>query len=271
MKRTILLFIAGSFPVLLFAQQPEAIHLSKGEPLPMLTVFRPKKDPSKGTAIIICAGGAYAGRSDEGEGKKPAKRLAAAGITAFLLDYRLPKGNDTLPLYDARLAMDYIRIHHKELHIDPNKVGIMGFSAGGHLASTAGAHFRNANERPDFLVLAYPVISMADSLTHTWSRAELLGKNITAEKIKYYSNELQVTDQTPGTFITHAMDDPGVSVNGSLLFYAALLQHHVPAQLFLYAQGGHAYDIENHAAKVQWIEPCIEWIKQMKWKKQDEK
>jgi acetyl esterase/lipase len=260
----VLLLIAGA------AQAQQVIHLIPGSELPKLTVFRPTKAGSKGTAVIICPGGGYGGRSDEGEGVKPAKKLKTAGITAFLLDYRLPEGNDTIPLHDARLALRYLRAHAKTFHIDPAKIGMMGFSAGGHLVATAGTHFTNAIDRPDFMIMAYPVISMINGLTHQGSRDNLLGPHPDTAKVILYSDELQVTDQTPGTFITHAMDDPGVPVNNSLYFDAALLQHHVPVRLFLYAHGGHAFDIENQSAKVQWIDDCIDWIKNEDWKKKNE-
>jgi len=245
----------------------EIIHLLPGSDLPALTVYRPLNDRSKGTAAIICPGGAYAFRTEEDEGSKPAKRLNEAGITAFVLDYRLPKGNDTLPLHDAFTAIRYIREHHAAWKIDQNKLGILGFSAGGHLAATAATHFKSALERPDFLVLAYPVISMTDELTHLWSRDDLLGKNPDTAKIRLYSDELQVTGDTPGTFISHAMDDRSVKVENSLYFVAALQQHHVPVELFLYAHGGHAYDIYNRTAKVQWIDACIDWLKTEGWKR----
>jgi len=250
---------------LVSAQQ--LIHLYGDNDLPTLTVYRPVKDRFKGAAVIICPGGAYAFRSTDGEGTRPARLFADSGITAFVLDYRLPAGNDTIPLRDAKAAIRYLRLHHNEFSVDTGRIGIMGFSAGGHLAATSGTHYSNNLERPDFMVLAYPVISMTDSLTHTWSRSELMGKDTTPEKIKYYSNEMQVTDNTPGTFITHSMDDAGVSVKNSLYFEAALLQHHVPVELFLYANGGHAFDIHNKSAAVQWTEVCIPWIKQGKWKK----
>lgn len=259
-----LLILILLLPSLCFAQ--EVIHLNGDDALPTLNVFRPKKTNKKGIAIIICPGGAYAFRSDEGEGFTPAKKLAETGITAFVLDYRLPKGNDTVPLYDAKTAITYIRANAGTYKVDPHKVGIMGFSAGGHLAATLGTHFTTKENRPDFMVLAYPVISMTDSLTHTRSRSELMGDHPTAEKIIYYSNELQVTDDTPPTFIVHAIDDPAVPVKNSLYFEAALLQHHVPVQLFLYAHGGHAFGIHNTTAQVQWIDDCISWIKEMRWK-----
>jgi acetyl esterase/lipase len=248
-------------------QAQEVIHLIPGSDLPKLTVYRPAKPPRHGAAVIICPGGAYAFRSDRGEGTLPAMRLAAGGITGLVLDYRLPKGNDTLPLHDALLAVRYVRTHSRAFKLDPAKIGIMGFSAGGHLAATAGTHFRDAAERPDFMVLGYAVISMADSLTHAWTKRELLGTHPDSAKVRLYSDDLQVTENTPGAFITHAMDDPGVSVKNSLYFEAALWQHHVPAQLFLYAHGGHAYGVDNRSAKVQWIDACIAWIKKEGWKK----
>jgi len=255
-----LLFFFGLLPFLLDAQDSSILKL--------LTAFKPAKDLPKGTAVIVCSGGAYAFRSDAGEGIPTCKLLQQNGITAFLLDYNLPKGNDTVPLHDALAAINFIRINSKVYNIDPHKIGILGFSAGGHLASSAGTHFHDENDRPDFMVLIYPVISFADSITHKWSRTELLGKNITQVKIKLYSNELQVIDSTSGSFIAHAMDDEGVPVANSLYFQAALSQHHVPNQIFLYAHGGHAFDIHNRTADVQWTEECIPWIKEMKWRKQ---
>ena len=245
----------------------EFISLSPSDDLALLTVFRPRKDLSKGTAVIVCSGGAYAFRFDGGEGVPACRKLQDAGITAFLLDYRLPAGNDTVPLHDAQSAIRYLQAHAKAFRLDPHKIGILGFSAGGHLASTTGTHFKNAAERPDFMVLVYPVISMADSLTHKWTRKELLGDTVTAEKIRLYSNELQVTDSTPGAFIVHAMDDDGVPVANSLYFEAALLQHHIPVQVFLYAHGGHGFSVNNKTATVQWTGACMDWIKQMKWEK----
>jgi acetyl esterase/lipase len=198
----------------------------------------------------------------------------AAGITAFLLDYRIPKAEkmdqkEVIPLTDAQRAIQYVREHAKDYKIDTTKVGIMGFSAGGHLVSTVGTHFTttllsnplNTNLRPDFMVLIYPVISFADSLTHKQSRQNLIGPDFSLERIRYYSNELQVTDNTPPTYITHGIDDKVVSVANSLYFAAALKQHHVPVQLFLYEKGAHGYGAYNKLAEVQWIDDCIDWIR----------
>ncbi|SFW78532.1 alpha/beta hydrolase [Chitinophaga sancti] len=241
--------------------------------IPTLTVYKPENGKSDGTGIIICSGGAYLGVADVVEGIPAAKKLTTAGITCFLLQYRVPDGSkmthkETVPVMDAQRAIQYVREHAKEFKIDKNKLGIMGFSAGGHLVSTLCTHLNdiyidnptNINLKPDFMALIYPVISFTDSLTHIVSRLQLIGPDITSEKIHYYSNELHVSHSTPPTFIVHAMDDDGVSVKNSLYFYAALQQHQVPAKLFLYAKGRHAFGAYNKEATIQWIDPFIEWI-----------
>ena len=245
-----------------------------GTDVPQLTVFKPKRNLAKGTAVIVCSGGSYGGRANSVEGLPACRKLMEAGITAFLLDYRLPKAEkmerkEIVPLTDAQRAIQYVREHSKQYKIDPSKLGIMGFSAGGHLVSTVGTHFseselnnpKGTSLRPDFMVLVYPVISFADSLTHKISRMNLIGPEITAEKIKEYSNELQVTGQTPPTYLTSGMDDKVVDVKNSLYFSAALRQHNVPVELFLYEKGKHGYGVNNKLANVQWIDDCIDWIK----------
>jgi len=245
-----------------------------GGEVPQLTLFKPAKDLSKGAAVIVCAGGGYGGRMDSYEGVEPCKKLNEAGITAFLLDYRLPRDQfmdhkELVPLTDAQRAIQYIRENAAQLGVNPKRIGIMGFSAGGHLAATAGTHFtktalsnpKNTSLRPDFIVLVYPVISMKDGLTHQGSRENLLGKNPDSLAVTSFSNELQVGPQTPPAYITHGMDDGLVPVANSLLFYAALKDHSVPAELMLYAHGQHGYGTHNQQAKVQWIDDCIRWIK----------
>lgn len=242
--------------------------------VPTLTVYAPQQRSSNGIAVIVCSGGGYGGRANSVEGTPAAKKLAEAGILAFLLDYRLPDSTkmynkELVPLTDAQRAIQYVREHAKQYKLNPAKIGIMGFSAGGHLVSTVGTHFSktmldnpaHTSLRPDFLVLVYPVISFADSLTHIGSRRRLIGPDLSLEKIREYSNELQVTDDTPPTYLTSGMDDQLVRVENSLYFQAALLQHHVPVRLFLYAQGDHGFGIYNIKAKVQWIDDCIDWIK----------
>ncbi|WP_207209601.1 alpha/beta hydrolase [Flavobacterium sp. 140616W15] len=152
--------------------------------------------------------------------------------------------------------------------VNPNKIGIQGSSAGGHLAATTGTHYTKSyidnplktNLRPDFMILTYPVISMTDELTHMGSRNNLLGKNASAEEIKEFSNELHVTSETPPTFITHAIDDNDVIVQNSLVFIAALQKNKVPVESFFYANGGHGFGMDNPTSDVQWIAHCIDWI-----------
>lgn len=247
--------------------------------VPQLTVFKPEQNLSNGTAVIVCSGGSYGGRANRAEGGPACKKLSEAGITAFLLDYRLPKAEtmerkEIVPLTDAQRAIQYVRENAAKYGIDPSRLGIMGFSAGGHLVSTVGTHFTKSelnnpegiSLRPDFMVLVYPVISFADSLTHSRSRMNLVGPDITPEKIRAYSNELNVTEQTPPTYLTSGLDDKTVDVKNSLYFAAALRQHRVPVELFLYEKGRHGYGVYNKEAQVQWIDDCIEWIKRERYK-----
>lgn len=247
--------------------------------VPRLTVFRPEQNLAKGTAVIVCSGGSYGGRANRTEGGPACKILSEAGITAFLLDYRLPKAEtmerkEIVPLTDAQRAIQYVRENAGKYGIDPSRLGIMGFSAGGHLVSTVGTHFTESaldnpegtSLRPDFMVLVYPVISFSDSLTHKISRMNLVGPEITPEEIRAYSGELNVTAQTPPAYLTSGMDDKLVDVRNSLYFSAALRQHGVPVELFLYEKGRHGYGVHNKEAKVQWIDHCIEWIKKERYK-----
>lgn len=247
--------------------------------MPALTVFAPPSEKATGFAIIVCSGGSYKNVANSIEGFPAAKKLSEAGITAFVLHYRVPRSDLMInkeigPIQDAQRAIQYVREHASEYHIDKNRLGIMGFSAAGHMVSTVGTHLKNIyieNKnstvlRPDFMILVYPVISFADSLTHLLSRENLIGPNITKEKVQEYSNELQVTEQTPPTFITHAIDDDVVKISNSLYFSAALEQKKIPVKLFLYAKGGHGYGVNNRTADAQWIDPCIHWVLNEDWK-----
>jgi acetyl esterase/lipase len=265
-------FYLTAFNSLSFAQ--DTVYMKKKGVRPMLIIYKSDVKDRKNTGVIVCSGGSYGRTADDEEGEPAAKMLAANGITAFLLDYRIPQGNDSLPLADAQKAIRYVREYAKDYHISPNKIGIMGFSAGGHLVSTVGTHWKNnydnvsdtSSARPDFLVLVYPVISMEDGLTHERSRRNFLGSNITPERIKEFSNELQVTDDTPSTFMAQAIDDDEVKVENSLYFEAALRQHHVPVEMFLYAKGGHGFGINNETATIQWTGACIKWIRDLSQK-----
>ncbi|MCC9135284.1 alpha/beta hydrolase [Pontibacter silvestris] len=240
---------------------------------PTLTVYLPPKDKANGTAVIICPGGGYAIVAASHEGYDVAKKFNEQGIAAFVLKYRLPNVKtstkpEIAPLQDAQQALLLVRERANEWNIDPAKVGIMGFSAGGHVASTAGTHFqqsyientKNTNLRPDFMLLIYPVISGNADIAHQGSFVNLLGKDASPEKIKKYSNEYQVTLQTPPTFLVHASDDNGVKSENSIVFYQALLRNNVPAEMHLYQNGGHGFGLINNTTKDIWFERCLNWL-----------
>ncbi len=241
---------------------------------PTLLAFFPPRDKANGTAVVICPGGGYGILAASHEGTDVAKVFNEWGVTAFVLKYRLPDDSimqqkEIGPLQDAQRAIQIVRTDASKWGIDVNKIGIMGFSAGGHLASTAGTHFTNAvipnanntSLRPDFMILLYPVISFNDSLAHMGSRNNLVGKNATAEKVAYYSNELQVTKQTPPTFLVHAKDDGGVKVQNSMVFYDALQKNGVPAEIHLYEKGGHGFGMNNKTSEDKWMDWLQAWMK----------
>jgi acetyl esterase/lipase len=255
----------------------DIIRISKVQN-PDISIYLPSKKTATGQAVVICPGGSYTILAYNWEGSDPARMLAAKGIAAIVLKYRLPDKasniNPTLsPLLDAQRAIRMVRFYAEKWNIKKNRIGIMGFSAGGHLASTAGTHFDNGNpsspdsieqqsSRPDFMMLVYPVITMSKPVMHSGSRNRLIGENADAELAKYYSNELQVTDQTPPTFLLHTMDDKTVPVENSLMFYQALRDHHVPSEMHLFPKGGHGFGLGiGMSANEKWMDLCIDWIK----------
>ncbi len=248
--------------------------------MPTLLAFLPAKEKANGTAVIICPGGGYGILAYSHEGTDVAKAFNEWGVTAFVLKYRLPDDSimtnkEIVPLMDAQRAIQLVRLNATKWNIDKNKIGIMGFSAGGHLAATAGTHFSKAvaanrngiSLRPDFLILLYPVISFTDSLAHIGSRTNLIGKNPAQEKINYYSSELQVTSQTPPTFLVHAKDDNGVKVQNSIAFYDALQKNKVPAEIHLYEQGGHGFGMNNKTSSDKWMDWLQVWMRKNGWTK----
>ncbi len=241
---------------------------------PTLEVFLPDSSITTTKAVIICPGGGYISESYKGEGILIAEAFNRQGIAAFVLKYRLP--SDSImqdkslgPLQDAQQAIKFVREHAEQWKIDPHKVGIMGFSAGGHLASTAGTHFNvsyipnkeNTSLRPDFLILAYPVISMTDSLAHMGSRNNLLGSQPAIEQIRFFSSEMQVTADTPPTWLMHAGDDTSVPVENSIRFYQALIRNTVPAEMHLYPRGNHAFILRMKPE--DWMGPLFDWLKKL--------
>ena len=247
---------------------------------PSLTAYLPPADKANGTAVIICPGGGYSIVAIDHEGFKVAEKFNEMGVAAFVLKYRIPdKKNQTdpsiAPLQDAQQAILTVRANAKKWNIDPARIGIMGFSAGGHLASTAGTHFErslidnpgNISVRPDFMLLIYPVISADIAITHSGSFKNLLGANASDEQLNLFSNEKQVTAKTPPAFLVHASDDGGVSPNNSIVFYQALLKNKIPAELHIYQNGGHGFGMHNATTKDEWMERCKNWLDKNGWLK----
>jgi acetyl esterase/lipase len=260
-------------------KEPGHTSLSKVS-RPSLTAFLPAKELANGTAVIVCPGGGYTHLAIGHEGFEVAKRLNELGIAAFVLKYRLPSDLTMIdkeigPLQDAQRAIQLVRENATSWGVDPVRVGIMGFSAGGHLASTAGTHFTRAaidnkegsSLRPDFMILLYPVISFSDSIGHRGSRDNLIGVNPTPDKVREYSNELQVTTQTPPCFIVQAGDDRTVKAQNSIDFYEALLRHGVAAELHMYPKGGHGFGLHNPSTKDQWMDRLQNWLDSNGWLK----
>lgn len=232
---------------------------------PTITAYLPARDKSGGSAMIIFPGGGYSMEGVPIESSGTAETLLDRGVAAFVVKYRLPsdvtmRDKSIGPLQDAQQAIKLVRERAKEWNIDPCKVGVMGFSAGGHLASTVGTHFskayipnqQNTNLRPDFMVLVYPLISMRDSLTHKGSRDALLGTNPNNAKIRLFSNEEQVTDQIPPTLLLHAADDQNVDVDNSGNFFEALRHHKVPVAMIIFPKGDHGLFLIR---RDEWMQP----------------
>jgi len=247
---------------------------------PSLTVFLQPKEKASGAAVIICPGGGYSILAASHEGYDVAKKLNEMGVAAFVLKYRIPDDKTMLnkeigPLQDAQRAIQIVRERAVEWNINPSRIGIMGFSAGGHLASTAGTHFdkavienkNNTSLRPDFMVLVYPVISFTDSIGHIGSRDNLLGKNPSEEKIRAYSGELQVVANTPPAFLVHAGNDDVVKVQNSIRFYEAEQKNNIPAELHIYPKGGHGFGMNNPTTKDLWMERLKNWLDLNGWLK----
>lgn len=239
---------------------------------PTLEYIKPEKP--NGTAVIVIAGGGYGVIVYNGEGLSTAKALAEKGISAFVLKYRLPSDEIMVDkkigsLQDAQQAIKLLRENADKFGIDKNKIGIMGFSAGGHLASTTATHFEksyienpnNTSLRPDFQILVYPVITMKDGLTHGGSRDNLLGKNPTAADIEMFSNELQIKANTPPAYLTHAADDKLVDVDNSISYFENLRKNKVEVEMHIYPKGDHGF-IFRHKG---WMEPLFDWLKRNNW------
>lgn len=264
---------AGPEPVMLW---PDGAPGQKGtEPhdIPLIRIY-PAGEGATGTGVVILPGGGYGGLAMDHEGHQIAKWWNRQGVTGVVVTYRHgPHYQHPAPLQDASRAIRYVRAHAEKLGVDPQRVGVMGFSAGGHLASTVSTHFdagdsassdpvAQQSSRPDFSVLCYPVISMIDPVAHRGSRRNLLGENPDPELVQNLSNQLQVTRETPPTFIFHTMEDPVVPVTGAIAYYQALVDHKVPAELHVYQKGRHGVGLApNDPILSSWPERLVDWLR----------
>jgi len=226
--------------------------------------------------VVICPGGGYRILASEHEGTDVAKYFNSIGMHALVLKYRIPSDEHQAdkkiaPLQDAQRAVQLVREHAKDWKVDPNKVGIMGFSAGGHLASSLAVHYddikikenRKISVRPDFQILGYPVISFS-KFSHVGSRKNLLGKDSTESMMNYFSNEMHVNSNTPIAFLVHAKDDKVVPIENSHVYVDALKSNGVEAELFVYETGGHGFGMINKTSPESWINAMKAWLQKNK-------
>ncbi len=238
-------------------------------------VFLPEKEKNTGAAVVICPGGGYMIEAMDHEGFEMAEWLRRKGICGIVLKYRLPYGHHEIPSGDARQALRIVRGKADEWGINPEKIGIAGSSAGGHLAATAGTRFdsgsgeekfpfHNISSRPDFMLLLYPVITFREEFGHMGSRKNLIGEGNNLKLVEEYSNELHVTSDTPPTFLVLADDDKSVIPRNSVEFYLALKKNEVPAEMHIFSRGGHGFGMTKKNLPVdQWPELFYNWLKEI--------
>jgi len=271
-------FAADPQPFPLFPKGAPGAIGSEDKDIPTLTVYPAPEGSSTRTAVVVFPGGGYQHLAVGHEGKDIAAWLNARGVTAFVLMYRLaPRYKHPAMIQDAQRAIRTARSLAAKHGFDKNRVGIWGFSAGGHLASTASTHFdagkasdsdevERESSRPDFAILSYPVISFDDTVSHSGSKRNLIGQNPDPALVENLSNEKQVTAQTPPTFLFHTGDDPGVPVENSLLYYAALRKHKVPAELHVYEHGRHGVGLASFDPILSsWPERLEAWLRFHGW------
>ncbi|WP_443936738.1 alpha/beta hydrolase [Pedobacter sp. MW01-1-1] len=245
--------------------------------IPTITIFQAPKEKATGTAVIICPGGGYSGLAMSHEGTDVAKRFNALGITAFVLKYRLPSDSIMLDktyatLQDAQQAMYWVKKNAAKYGIHANRVGIMGFSAGGHFASTLETHYADLkisnpekiNLRPAFAVLIYPVISF-EEFVHKGTMVNLLGANPSPALKKYFSANKNITQKTPPTFLVHAKDDKTVPVENSIMMNEVLKEKGIDTEMYLYEKGGHGFGLINTTSDVDWFDLLANWLRKEKF------
>ena len=244
---------------------------------PDLTVFLPSPEKANGAAVLICPGGGYGVLAFDHEGNAIARWLNENGIAGIILKYRLPSDQIMIdksigPLQDAQEAMRVIRRNAAEWKIDPKKVGVIGFSAGGHLASTISTQYAekvydvkdNLSARPDFSLLIYPVISLDTTITHRGTHNNLLGFKPDAKQVQRFSNELQINTETPPAFLVHSSDDKAVPAMNSIVYFRGLQKNSIPAELHIFQKGGHGYGLSpGGGTESSWPDLCIKWLKAM--------
>ncbi len=260
-------------PILLWPEGAPGALGTEEVDKPSIRMYAPETAKQTGTAIVVCPGGGYGALAIDHEGQQIGEFLRSHGITAFVLKYRLgPKYRHPAPLTDVSRAIRHVRAHASDWNIAPHRIGVMGFSAGGHLAATVSTHFdagdaaatdpiERVSSRPDFAILCYPVISFTASYSHSGSARNLLGTPADPELLKNLSNETQVTEQTPPTFLFHTQEDPGVPVQNSLDYYRALVEKKVPAELHVYQFGPHGVGLAiGDPVLTTWKERLIGWL-----------
>lgn len=287
LRRTLLTFscvvLAGAMPGLAASPEPTPLWPDKvpgatgvEEPdRPSVRIHLPSEGKSNGAAVVICPGGGYGIIAMDHEGSQVANWFNSQGVTALVLRYRLsPKYRHPMPLHDVQRAIRYARANAEKLGISPHRIGVMGFSAGGHLASTAATHFDAGQKeaadpvdrvscRPDFAVLGYPVISLNAEFAHKGSGRNLLGENPDPQVLDNLSNDKQVTPETPPTFLFHTNEDTGVPPENSVAFYLALRKAKVPAELHIYQQGPHGVGLApGNPALNSWKDRLFDWMRQ---------
>ena len=254
------------------AVSDNGVYIISKVSVPAYTFFSAGEEGAPKPCVVICPGGGYGILASQHEGTDVANYFNSIGVHAVVLKYRIPSSANQIdkkfaPLQDAQKAIQLVRKNARNWNVDPAKVGIMGFSAGGHLAASLATHYQDkqiksgASLRPDFQILIYPVISFG-KFTHRGSRNNLLGKDTTAQYIDYFSNELQVNAKTPKAFLVHAKNDMAVPIENSWMYRDALKKYGIPVQLFEFEKGGHGFGMVNTTSEIAWPSKLTEWLKQ---------